>query len=84
MTEKALTSTDSELGHCLRHLPMFISIQAQDHHHEREFLFSTDSELLQLQRQGLANHRFRCMVVPEVASVQAVNLSHFEEGDEEF
>ncbi len=89
--QEALSSVDLELDHCLHRSPMFISVQTQDRHlcHESLFLTDLDSEeLLQLHRQGLTNHRFRCTVVPEAASVRAVNLNHFVcqvwDEDEEF
>ncbi len=75
MTEKVSTGEDSELGHCLGHLPMFISIWVQGRLQGYEFLSSKDSELLRLLRRGLTNHQFRCMVVPGAVSVRVVNPS---------
>ncbi len=75
MTEKASIGEDSELGHCPDHLPISVSIGVQDHLHDHRFLFSTDSELLRLLRRGLANHWFRCTVVPEAVSVRVANPS---------
>ncbi len=70
--ERDLTTVDSELGRCLDHLLMSVGRRLN-----RELLSSIDSELLRLQRQGLANHRFQCTVVPEAVSVRAVSLTQF-------
>ncbi len=85
--KEVLTGPDSELGHGLGRLSIFGNVWEQEFLRNGQDLFLKDSDLLQLLRRGLANHRFRYTVVPEAVSVRVVIPSRFvdeQDNSEEF